>query len=279
LQEKGDRMNIFVMLFLLCLVSVSASAEETDRFGGFLVKAPQFYSENSVEYPCAPNSIECFKIKGVISKDTVSSVKQCIRTLEKSGLGHAPRVLLDSHGGDINSAIEIGRLFRKKNVAAMVPGNSVCHSACVFLLAGAKYRNVFGPVGIHRMFPVDTTRKKYSDAQKQYRQRQEFVKKYLEDMNIPEQLFDALTRTPPEKIRILTTNELDVFGLNRWDPVAEEIANASGARRYGLTTTEYLKRKSLVEKHCEAVWYPDSGEDAETFMANSQECVSNIMLK
>lgn len=70
-------------------------------------------------------------------------------------------------------------------------------------------------------------------------------------MNLPESLFDAMVRTPPESIRRLTAVELQNFGLSQDDPVAQEIDDAEEAREFGLSKEEYLRRKARRERVCQ----------------------------
>jgi hypothetical protein len=76
-------------------------------------------------------------------------------------------------------------------------------------------------------------------------------------MNLPSELFDAMMRVPPEKIRILTHAELNYFGLDANDPVFDEMTDSYNARQFGLTKQEYLKRKAQVDATCvkDTSWY------------------------
>jgi len=64
----------------------------------------------------------------------------------------AVNVHLDSEGGSVDSAIEIGRFLRDKNSNVMVSAGEQCASACLFILAGGVTRYLGGRLGMHRPF-------------------------------------------------------------------------------------------------------------------------------
>jgi len=158
-------------------------------------------------------------------------------------------VFIESRGGDWNSALSLGRFLRKIGAAVFVKQQG-CYSSCVLILAAGIRRLINGPVGIHRPYSTDLTPQSFSEAQRRYRALEAAAKDYLLEMNLPESLFEAMVRVPPESIRILTTLELERFGLSQDDPVAEEIGDAKEARELGITKTEYLRRKARREKVC-----------------------------
>ena len=63
-------------------------------------------------------------------------------------------VFLNSSGGDVYTAMKIGRYIRKEHFHAVVHENKICASACVFVLAGARAKHIDkgGSVYIHRPF-------------------------------------------------------------------------------------------------------------------------------
>lgn len=84
-------------------------------------------------------------IIGQISHITVGQIKIALETLPK-----AKELVIDSVGGDVESAIEIARLVRDKNLALVVDGR--CFSACAnFIFVAAKHKRVLpgSLVGIH----------------------------------------------------------------------------------------------------------------------------------
>ncbi len=126
-----------------------------------------------------------------------------------------------------------------------------------------------GPVGIHRPYSTDLNPQTFAEAQRRYRTLEAATKEFLMEMNLPESLFDAMVRTPPESIRKLTALELQRFGLSQDDPVAQEMDDAEEARKFGLTKEEYLRRKARREDVCQPqVFGPDRIKEAvESYMS------------
>lgn len=186
------------------------------------------------------------RLSGTISLQDVRMIQKILDL--KNNTQHFV-LTVESSGGDWYSAILLGRVLRENDAAVWV-GKQGCHSACVLVLAGAPRRTFFGPVGIHRPYSPDTSPRTYAEAQKRYRELEAATRAYLSDMNLPPSLFDAMVRVPSEEVRILTAEELSTFGLDKLDPVTQELNDATEARKYGLSKQEYLARKAQREKVC-----------------------------
>lgn len=159
-------------------------------------------------------------------------------------------VKLDSSGGDYLEAINIGQVLRRARAVVAVEGKARCFSSCVLLLAAGVARAPYGKVGVHRPVSTDTNPTDYEQAQREFRQLETITRAYLRDMNLPEDLFNAMATVPPHELKILSKSELRQYGLSIADPVDENINNAQWARRYKLSISEYLRRKALVEELC-----------------------------
>lgn len=158
------------------------------------------------------------------------------------------QAFLDTNGGDVETAMRIGRLLRKEAAEAWVPQVATCVSACVLILAGAANRIVSGKVGIHRPFnpeAEDTTAAKQRDR---YRKLGVAIKEYLEEMNVPSRLYDEMLYIDPANVRILTAGELAAYGLNKADPYWDEASAVRYARRLGISRAELLDRENRAQE-------------------------------
>ena len=147
-----------------------------------------------------------------------------------------------SDGGDIDAAMDMGRLLRRLGVFAVVDKNDQCMSACVFAFMGGERRSVAGRLGIHRPFFPHT--QDLPDRQVRFRYMQKVLKDYVEEMDFPSSLYEAVMLVPPESVRILAAAELKNFFLDGISPSSEDLADAATARHLNLTMVEYLKRKA-----------------------------------
>jgi len=190
-------------------------------------------------------------VDGRITSTDVPHVRQAFDQAKGSG---SLLLMLDSEGGDIAAAIEIGRLIRRwPGSSVLVSLNSKCFSACVFLLAGGLHRTVHGKVGIHRPFGAGPKTGSYESTQKEFRALEQSAKRFLQDVNIPVSLFDEMMSVPPQKLRLLTEDELARYGIGQNDPVYEEVRDGQAAQALGISKEEYLRRKNRSERICNAL--------------------------
>ncbi len=138
------------------------------------------------------------------------------------------RYEINSPGGDVASAMEIGRILRKERAHLFVADGGVCVSACVLVLAGAVERYAGeGTVGIHRPF-VETSPEHQVSADQvkaEYPRMLTDLRAYLREMNVSERLADDMLAVDPEEVRVLTKAEL------RSRPAWHRPRGAAGARR------------------------------------------------
>jgi hypothetical protein len=197
-------------------------------------------------------------------------------------------VMLDSQGGDVRAALELGRLFRKARVTATVGIDHKCLSSCVFLLAGAVRRYFFGgPVGIHRPYSDDTEPTSFETLQNRTTQLSKEVSSFLKKMNIPSVLYDDMMRVPSEQIKILNSTDLDLYGLRQDDPVFAELQRQAEARAAELSMPEYLPRKAAYDRCVDRLYEQRvqkdkngmSLEDIKEIHKGEDQCFNQFILK
>jgi len=170
---------------------------------------------------------------------------------------------LNSRGGSLEEAMEIGRWVRKNNISTIMPMNSECFSACVYILAAGVTKQVYyeawrNKVGIHRPY---LTRMPNEGVQVAIRKALADSRMYFAEMNIPEQLADAMFSIPPEKVEILTDDRLSFYRLTGLDIVFEEETELKGAALYGMTRQEYMQNKQLFDDEAKQKCFPLGGDE------------------
>lgn len=216
--------------------------------------ADVFFSEDAEQIRIA--------IDGQITPGDELRLAEAIKSANAS-FNRSPRLYfysLNSSGGDLATALKMGRLIRSSgyNLLVEVAPRSACLSSCVLILAAGKTRGVSGKVGIHRPYFVDD-KATTSDSQKeQYRGLEASVRQFLSDVNIAPSLYDDMQRISPTKIKYLSVSELDRYGLNRDDPYADSAQIARIAAMLKITTGEYIGRAQRAEQECSAI----QGRDA-----------------
>ena len=61
-------------------------------------------------------------------------------------------LIIDSPGGNVVAAMNIGRMLRNARMPISIPKGKECVSACIMVLAAAVERNYGGKIGIHRPY-------------------------------------------------------------------------------------------------------------------------------
>jgi len=186
---------------------------------------------------------------------------------------------LNSAGGDVDEAIKIGQLFRKYLITAWAPigippippflwkvcsgQGCTCASACALIWFGAVERH--GAVGLHRPRTDDPAFKALSpaDASVVFRRMLDRVTRYLEDMEAPRPMIEAMVATSSAEIRWVDSEKDG--GLKRPPSIAEwedascgsftaeenstylELMGAMGSKKQ-LTQQEELLYKLLSER-------------------------------
>lgn len=158
---------------------------------------------------------------------------------------------LDSTGGNVSAALKIGRFLRSKGAMAFIDEGAVCLSSCVYILAGAAYRAVSGQVGIHRPYEPNDQEISAAAQKDKYKKIEKDIVAYLQEMNIPKRLYDDSLFISPDRIKMLTANELQGYGLNVNDPYADEARTVTEAKKLGISRKEYAARKARSQKECD----------------------------
>jgi ATP-dependent protease ClpP protease subunit len=153
---------------------------------------------------------------------------------------HAPVLLINSSGGDVQEAMAIGRLLRKHK--AMVIVDEKCISACTLVLAGASSRVVLGlppfgktKLGIHRIRSSSPQAASLSaDASiSQYNNMKQLVYEYLREMDVSVALAEKMFKIGSEDVYFLNDAEAEQWSLSGTDPAYAEYMRIKDIETYG----------------------------------------------
>jgi hypothetical protein len=76
------------------------------------------------------------------------------------------------------------------------------------------------------------------------------MRAYFREMNVSEQLADAMMRINPEQMHLLSVAETNGYGLTAEDPITQEVSDLEEAQHYRVSRQEYARRKNLVHRRC-----------------------------
>ncbi len=202
-------------------------------------------------------------IQGTISSKDVQDLKQILliaRTNARRVFSDYSKAFpngiitleLNSLGGDVFAALNIGTIAREESLRAVIKDNDSCASSCVFILAGAPYRYVSGKVGIHRPYFLNDLATTSTSQRNQYKKIENSIVNYLDVMNIESDLYKRMLRIPSEKILWLNDDELNSYGLATDDPYFNEADKTKSASALGLNKVQYLKWLSTIKNVCKS---------------------------
>lgn len=132
------------------------------------------------------------------------------------GLPSLPSAIaLNSPGGSVGDALQIGRLIREKSIPVVIAPGAFCFSACPYVLAAGAEREVSreGFVGVHQHYFGENTYLPAFLLVADIQAGQGEVMSYLEEMGIDPMIMAKALMTPPDDIYILLPEELEAYRL------------------------------------------------------------------
>ena len=177
-------------------------------------------------------------------------------------LGIGKRILdLRSAGGSVEAAIRAGDAIGENVWTIWVRSDSICHSACVLLLAAGDMRVIAGPVGIHRMVRVGSSATSRKELGEELRRVSDELLNYLERNGASNEVYNLMTTVPNRTLHLLTDDELDRYGLSGPNAVEDDLNRIRLARRCG---NDFVRRRDSFRRAYEAQCTLDEpGEDQD----------------
>ncbi len=166
------------------------------------------------------------KIHGAIDRSRLQLVRRALerRDAARQALRRdvALRVDVDSAGGEVFAALEIGRILREERASIRVLDGASCISSCVLLLMGATERSISksARIAIHRPSLGATTRDARNEAGEHaiVAALGEQLALYAQQMNVPRKIVDEMMSVPADRLRWLHPSDLTAYGIPRLDP-------------------------------------------------------------
>lgn len=150
-------------------------------------------------------------LNGMIANGDAARLSRWMESLEQEPTGF----VLNSPGGDVNEALQIGRMLRATELPVVVSANAFCFSACPYILAGGLERVVSrrATVGVHQHYFGENTYLPAFLMVSDIQSGQAQVMTYLDEMGIDPLLMAKALITPPDDIYVLVPEELEAFDL------------------------------------------------------------------
>ncbi|MEP5758374.1 MAG: hypothetical protein ABJ327_03485 [Litoreibacter sp.] len=125
------------------------------------------------------------------------------------------RVRLNSPGGSVQDALEIGRMLRKARLETLLGAGDICLSACPYVLASGIERRVHGTaqVGVHQHYFGQNSALPAFLAVEQIQRGQADVMRYLAEMDVDTLIMQHALNTPADEIYVLLNTQLTEYRL------------------------------------------------------------------
>ena len=254
------------------------------------------YAEVAAWAMSEPNLATNISITGTITRADVAKVAAAVRgSVAKTNLPFDINVWLDSDGGDVDAAMQIGRLIRTKIARVdtshfvVMKGQydrkplygeyAVCASSCVLILASGSERVCGHPatrVGIHRPYSVSPITPG-QDTRAEYAALTARVKAYLEEMGLPSALYETMMKVAPEEVQWLSFRDCYALGLSATDTAYNDLKDSRDAAARSISKQEFLRRKSMTIEVCEPILQHLTISSNDTTMIKFSECIQRIL--
>ncbi|MFL6591883.1 MAG: hypothetical protein ACJ8GK_04145 [Luteimonas sp.] len=177
------------------------------------------------------------------------------------------RVLdMDSTGGQVEEAIRAGDSIAGAQWAIWVREGSICHSACVLVLAAGDTRSIAGKVGIHRLMRDGSRATTRRELAEELHEVTEQVRDYFARNGVAGSLADQMMIVPNRDLRVLTAAELAAFGLSGTNAAQDDLDRITLMRQCG---EDFVRRRDAFmrafDRQC-----MEPGETADARLACGQ---------
>jgi hypothetical protein len=181
---------------------------------------------------CADHGVARIVYRGRINGAFASLIERV--TVTADDLGIEKRLLdINSPGGRVEDAIRAGDFIAESHWSIWVREGAICHSACVFILAAGDIRMIAGQVGIHRIIRMSSTATSLAELSEELQAVYDRVRAYFERNGAASAVVDLMTAVPNRNLRLLSNDELQLYGLDGVNPAQDDLDRLKLMRKCG----------------------------------------------
>jgi hypothetical protein len=136
-------------------------------------------------------------ITGTITEHDARAFQELAREIERAPFS----VWLNSEGGEVSAALEIGRLIRRYEGTTAISVPSKCYSSCALIFIAGVLRLNLGKLGLHRPYFASAPQSRQS-VESKYPLLLSKVKNYVTEMGITDSFYQQMVNTEPSKMLI-----------------------------------------------------------------------------
>ncbi|WP_428995264.1 hypothetical protein [Lysobacter enzymogenes] len=219
------------------------------RFGdGDKLESLDFFSLVDAMSPCQQRGVVRVRYQGKIGAGFTALAQRVAAMAARMEI--PTRILdIDSSGGHVEEALRAGDSIAESGWAIWVREESVCHSACVLILAAGDTRSIEGKVGIHRLMRDRSTATSRAELSRELRQINQQVRDYLERNGVATAVSDLMMTVANRDLRILTPDELKQYGLDGTNAAQDDLDRIRLARKCG---DDFVRRREAFRRAFDA---------------------------
>lgn len=219
------------------------------RFGdGKALTSLDFFSLVDALSPCRASGVVRLHYQGKIGAGFTALVQRVAAMATRMEI--QTRILdIDSSGGHVEEAIRAGDSIAESGWAIWVREESVCHSACVLVLAAGDTRSIEGKVGIHRLMRDRSTATSRAELSRELKAINQQVRDYLERNGVATGVADLMMTIPNRDLRVLTEDELKLFGLDGTNAAQDDLDRIRLTRKCG---EDFVRRREAFRRDFDA---------------------------
>src|SRR4051794_14429375 len=141
-------------------------------------------------------------------------------------------VVLNSPGGSVGDALQMGRLIRARGFATEVEKDKICVSSCPLVFVGGVKRaaGANAIIGVHQVFAPDAAEAARHDTMSEAQRVSARCQRYLADMGVDLKMWVHAMETPKDRLFIFPANELRELNIVTPASVAENSETADKKR-------------------------------------------------
>ena len=227
--------------------SISCDTDYDASGDGERLSNLEYFSVLDAMSSCRERGVVRLRYRGKIDSGFTALVQRVAAMASRMDIDK--RILdIDSAGGNVEDAIRAGDSMGASQWNIWVRDDSVCHSACVLILAAGDNRMISGKVGVHRIIRMSSTATSRAELSQELREVHEQMKDYLARNGVDVAVADLMMTVPSRDLRLLADTELQQYGLAGSNAAQDDLERIRLLRKCG---EDFVHRKEAFTREFE----------------------------
>lgn len=224
--------------------SISCDYDYNTQGDGSPITSLEFFSLVDALSDCQPSGVVRLRYKGTINAGFTELIQRVSAMATRMDI--RTRILdINSTGGHVEQAIRAGDTIAESGWNIWVRESSICHSACVLILAAGDTRSIAGKVGIHRLIRDQSNATSRAELNDELRATSAQVHEYLGRNGVATAVADLMMTIANRDLRLLTDDELKQYGLAGTNAAQDDLDRIRTRRKCGA---DFVQRKDAFRQ-------------------------------